>query len=377
MPVAGSHPQVVLHSFAGHRSLRVVPLERQRIVTFGTDIVNRTATHKEFVDVSHDVPARWLHTVASSRRTWVGATDASWNAPGALRTSVKGRTVPALSDAPSQETITTGSHRVPLPTSLAEAIGQEYRRISRPPFEALLTVALNAAMMTSAWFFLPPDLVDKVFELHGSLAFAFVLSSWMYSDVPATIVLAIDAPHILTAIDQPKTLRRILAARRFVLWSVVAPVCLLISFIIGFGMADPVVAIYSVVVIGVIRYGVLAVSGWLGIAFPYHPVPIRFRWMHRRQRWPMLGRWATLVLLPYVLVPGLSFAFMAPRVLIWGFTSKTGLTKTLPDNDVGLGFVLACAIAIGTAYIGQRVSLRLIVCHRARLVTYLSDPRLG
>lgn len=270
-----------------------------------------------------------------------------------------------------------GPHRVPLPTSFSEAIGQEYRRISRPPFEAPLTVALNAAMMTSAWFFLPPDLVDKVFQLHGSLAFAFVLSIWMYSDVPATNVLAVDAAHILAAIDQPKTLRRILAARRFVLWSVVAPVCLFISFIIGFGTADPVVAVYSVVAIGVIPYGVLAVSGWLGIAFPYHPVPIRFRWMHRGQRWPMLGRWATLVLLPYVLVPGLSFAFMAPTFLIWGFTSKSGLTKTLPDNDVGLGIALACAIAIGAVYIGQRVSLRLIVRHRARLVTYLSDPRLG
>ena len=256
-------------------------------------------------------------------------------------------------------------------------MGQEYRRIARPPFEAMLTVSLNAAMMSSAWFFLPPDLVNKVFELHGSLAFAFVLSSWMYSDVPATNVLGAYAPQILEAIDQPLALRRILAARRVVLWSVVAPACLLISYVIGFGAADPIVAVYSVVAIGIIPYGVLAVSGWVGILFPYHPVPIRFRWQHRRRWWPMLGRWAALILLPYGLVPMLSFAFMAPTLLIWGLTSKTGLTKKLPDNNIGLGIALACAIAVGAVVVGQRVSLQLIVRRRARLVAYLADPRLG
>ena len=285
--------------------------------------------------------------------------------------------MPAVPEPPSVETITAVDRRTPLPATLVQAIGQEYRRISRPPFEALLTVSINAAMMSSAWFFLPSDVVDKVFELHGSLAFAFVLSSWMYSDVPATNILGADAAQILEAMDQPLTLRRILAARRVVLWSVVAPICLLISCIIGFGTADPIVAVYSVVAIGVIPYGVLAVSGWVGILYPYHPVPILFRLQHRRQWWPMLGRWATLVLLPYGLVPALSFAFMAPTLLIWGLTSKTGLTKKLPDNNVGFGIALACALALVAVVVGQRVSLRLIVHRRTKLVAYLSDPRLG
>jgi hypothetical protein len=199
----------------------------------------------------------------------------------------------------------------------------------------------------------------------------------MYSDVPATNVLGADAPQILDAIDRPLALRRILAARRIVLWSIVAPVCLLISFTIGFGTSDPIVAVYSVVAIGIIPFGVLAVSGWVGILYPYHPIPIRFRWRHRHQWRPMVGRWATLVLLPYGLVPTLSFAFMAPTLLIWGFTSKTGLTKKLPDNNIGLGIALACSIAVGAVFVGQRVSLRLIVRRRAQLVAYLSDPRLG
>ena len=271
----------------------------------------------------------------------------------------------------------TTARPVPLPNGLAKAVGQEMRRITRPPFETLLTVAFNAALMSSAWFFLPTHLVNQLFELHGSLAFAFVLSSWMYSDVPATNALATNAPQALAAIDHPRELRRILAARRVVLWTVVSPVCLIISFVIGFGTADPALAGYSIVAIAVIPFGVLAVSAWLGILFPYHPIPIAYRWKHRRQWWPMLGRWATLVLLPYAIVPALSITFMAPTALIWGITSKSGLTKKLPDNDVGLGIALACDIAVAAAYLGQHLSILFISRRRDRLVAYLSDPRLG
>ena len=276
---------------------------------------------------------------------------------------------PASGDAPVVD--------VRLPANVAQAIGLEVRRITRPPFETLLTVAVNAALMSSAWFFLPTSIRDQLFELHGSLAFAFVLSSWMYSDVPATNVLACDTVRTLAAIDQPRVLHRILVARRFLLWLVVAPVCLLIAFIDGIGAPDRVVVVYSAVAIGVIPFGVLGVSAWLGVLFPYHPIPIRYRWEHRRQWWPMLGRWATLVLLPYAVVPALTIVFLAPTLLIWGLTSPKGLSSKLPDNDLGLGIALACLIALGAAYFGQRVSLRLVARHRDHLVAYLSDPTRG
>jgi hypothetical protein len=264
-----------------------------------------------------------------------------------------------------------------LPGSTAQALGMEFRRITRPPFETLLTVAINAALMSSAWFFLPASLTDQLFELHGSLAFAFVLSSWMYSDVPATNVLACDTVRTLAAIDRPRELHRILMARRYMLWLVVAPVCLLISFISGIGAPDRVVVVYSAVAIGVIPLGVLGISAWLGVLFPYHSIPLRYRWEHRRQWWPMLGRWATLVLLPYALVPALTLVFLAPTLLVWGLTSPKGLTAKLPDNDLGLGIALACLIALAAAYFGQQVSLRLVARRRDRLVAYLSDPLRG
>ena len=258
-----------------------------------------------------------------------------------------------------------------------QAVRDEVTRVLHPPFETLITVALNAALMSSAWFFLPPHLFDELFSLHGSLAFAFVLSSWMYSDVPATNVLAPDGIRVLAAIDQPRTLRRLLLAKATVLWCIVAPVCLLISFIMGAGSSDRIAAVYSAIAIGIVPFGVLSVSAWLGILFPYHPMPIRYRWSQRRRWKPMLLRCGSLVLLPYALVPGLTAVFLAPSLLIWGVTSPSGLTKKLPDNDVGLGIALACAIAVAAVYVGHHVSLRLIVRRRDKLIAYLSDPTLG
>jgi hypothetical protein len=264
-----------------------------------------------------------------------------------------------------------------LPANLAEAFGQEYSRVFHPPFETLLTVSLNAALMSSAWFFLPRSLSDQLFELHGSLAFAFVLSSWMYSDVPATNVLAPDAIRILAAIDEPKVLYRILTARRLVLWSIVAPVCLVIAFVNGLGSSDRIVDVYSAVAIGIIPLGVLAISAWLGILLPYHPIPLRYRWSHRREWWSILVRWGSLVLIPYVLVPALTVALMAPTLLVWGLRTKSGLRTKVPNNDLGLGIALACAIAIAAVVVGTRVSLRLISRRRDWLIAYLADPQRG
>ncbi len=265
----------------------------------------------------------------------------------------------------------------PLPGTLREALRAEWRRVLRPPFETPLTVAINAGLMSSAWFFLPPKLVDDLFTLHGSVAFAFVLSSWMYSDVPATNVLAPDGLRVLAAIDEPRVLGRLLLAKSTVLWCFVAPICLLISFIAGAGQSDKITAVYSAVAIGVVPFGVLAVSGWLGILYPYHPVPLRYRWSRRRDWKPMLLRWGTLVLLPYAVVPGLTIAFLSPSLLIWGLTSPSGLTKKLPDNDFGLGIALACAIAAAAVWLGHRYALRLIARRRDALVAYLSDPKRG
>ena len=271
-----------------------------------------------------------------------------------------------------------GAGGTDLPTTLGGAVRQEFARIRRPPFETFVTVGVNGAIMSSAWFFLPTSLRDAVFTLHGSLAFALVLAAWMYSDVPATNVLGPDAARAVAAIDDPVVFRRLLTAKDLVLWSLVTPVCLVVAFVNGIFFAhDLLSALYAAIWIGIVPFGVLALSGLVGIRFPYHPVPIRYRWEHRRP-WPrMVVRWAALVVTPYGLVPALGVVIMLPSLLLWGLTSTHGLSQKLPDRDLGWGVALACAVALACTVGGHRLGSWWATRRRDALVAYLTDPTRG
>jgi hypothetical protein len=62
-----------------------------------------------------------------------------------------------------------------------------------------------------------------MFTLHGSPAFALVLAACMYSDVPATNVLAPGSQRVMAAIDDPAMLRRLLHAKNIVPWAFITP----------------------------------------------------------------------------------------------------------------------------------------------------------
>lgn len=266
---------------------------------------------------------------------------------------------------------------VPLPRTLRDAVREEFGRALRPPYETLITVAANGALMSAAWFFLPEDLKDDVFTLHGSLAFALVLAAWMYSDVPATNVLGPDRHRIMAAIDDPVLFRRLLYAKNIALWTIITPVCAVIALFTGILGNNLLATFYTVIWIGVVPFGALGISAWVGILFPYHPMPLRFRWEHRRPLRRMLWRWLTLAVTPYVLVPALSVVLMVPSLLLWGFTSVHGLSRKLPDNDVGLGVALACAVAVLCSSGGHRLGVRIAQRRRARLLAFLADPTRG
>ncbi len=266
---------------------------------------------------------------------------------------------------------------VPLPRTLRDAVREEFGRALRPPYETLITVAANGALMSAAWFFLPKDLKDDVFTLHGSLAFALVLAAWMYSDVPATNVLGPDRRRIMAAIDDPVLFRRLLYAKNIALWTIITPVCAVIALFTGILGHNLLATFYTVIWIGVVPFGALGISAWVGILFPYHPMPLRFRWEHRRPLRRMLWRWLTLAVTPYVLVPALSVVLMVPSLLLWGFTSVHGLSRKLPDNDVGLGVALACAVAVLCSSGGHRLGVWIAQRRRARLLAFLADPTRG
>lgn len=264
-----------------------------------------------------------------------------------------------------------------LPRTLRDAVREEFGRALRPPYETLITVAANGALMSAAWFFLPKDLKDDVFTLHGSLAFALVLAAWMYSDVPATNVLGPDRRRIMAAIDDPVLFRRLLYAKNIALWTIITPVCAVIALFTGILGHNLLATFYTVIWIGVVPFGALGISAWVGILFPYHPMPLRFRWEHRRPLRRMLWRWLTLAVTPYVLVPALSVVLMVPSLLLWGFTSVHGLSRKLPDNDVGLGVALACAVAVLCSSGGHRLGVWIAQRRRARLLAFLADPTRG
>jgi hypothetical protein len=266
---------------------------------------------------------------------------------------------------------------ITLPGSLAEAVRAEYRRVFRPPYETLLTVAVNGALMSSAWFFLPTDLTNEIFKLHGTLAFALVLAGWMYSDVPATNLLGADALRVRAAIDEPALLRWLLASKNIVLWSVVTPLCMVIAWVNGYRAHDLLAALYTAIWIGVVPFGMLALSAWVGIVFPYHPIPVRYRWQNRRRWWSLLVRWGILVVTPYGIVPALAVIIMAPSLLLWGLLTPTGLAHKLPDRDLGWGVAVAVVMAVAATVLGHWGSLRLIRRRRDRLVDFLSDPTRG
>ena len=266
---------------------------------------------------------------------------------------------------------------VSLPRTFGDAVRAEFGRALRPPYATLSTVAANGAFMSLAWFFLPRGLKDDLFTLHGTLAFALVLAAWMYSDVPATNVLAPDRQRVMAAIDDPVLLRRLLYAKNIVLWTFITPVCAVIALFTGIFGHDLLSTLYTVIWIGVVPFGALGISAWVGILFPYHPLPLRFRWEHRRPRGRMLWRWLTLAVTPYVLFPWLALALMTPSLLLWGFTSAHGLSAKLPDNDLGLGVALACAVAILCSFVSHRQGVKMAQRRRARLLAFLADPARG
>ncbi len=266
---------------------------------------------------------------------------------------------------------------VQLPGGLGEAVRQQTALTFRAPYETPVTVAVNGALMSSAWFFLPAVLRDKLFTVHGTLGFALVLAAWMYSDVPSTNVLGPDAERVVAAIDDPVMMRRLLNAKYIVLWALVTPLCAVVAVINGLINHSFLSTLYTVIAIGILPFGFLAISAWVGILFPYHPMPLRYRAAHRKPLKRMLVRWGTLAVTPYVLVPVLASLMLVPSLLLWGFTAPNGLSETLPDRDFGLGLAVACVGALGCWAGGQWVGGRMVQKRQARLKEFLSDPLRG
>jgi hypothetical protein len=264
-----------------------------------------------------------------------------------------------------------------LPTTLPEAVRAELRRALHPPYETPSVVVGNGLLMAGCWMLLPPDLVALVFTLHGPLAFALVLASWMYSDVPATNLLGSDARRSVEALPDPVMLRRMWYAKNLVLWLFITPLCAVVA--VGIGVADgrATTTVLTLLWIAFVPLGALGFAGWLGVWFPYHPLPLRYRWAHRRRWGTMLVRWLVLLVAPYGLVPALTAVLTLPSVLLWTAVAPDGQRTRISDAQFGWGLLLAAAIAAVAWPIGHHVGVRLAHRRRDRLAAFLADPDRG
>ena len=62
--------------------------------------------------------------------------------------------------------------------------------------------------------------------------------------------------------------RRLLYGKNIVLWALVTPVCLVVALVNGIFSHNLLATLYSVIWIGVVPFGVLGLSGIVGIGFP-------------------------------------------------------------------------------------------------------------
>ena len=167
-------------------------------------------------------------------------------------------------------------------------------------------------------------------------------------------------------------LGRLLNARDIVLWMLVTPICVLSRW--DWRLRNAMDA-YG-------RHGRddrgSAVRGAWSRGLAWCPVSISSislaeRWRARRSWWHMWGRWLALVLLPYIIVPGLAVLTLLPSYVFWTVTGR-GQYAQLDDLRLAVGGLLTLAISLAMWKVGRRISLRLVRKHAEYLRSDRADP---
>jgi hypothetical protein len=256
--------------------------------------------------------------------------------------------------------------------SLRADLGVELRRILRSPWDDLVAIGINAVLVVVLWLLLPQAWKDWLFTLQGPVAFALVLESWMLADVPATNMIGKDIPAMVPALDDPPRLRQLLRAKSVVLALVVGIPCAIVSLIIGFYDDIPTRGLFVALVLLTLPFGTSTIAAWLGMVAPYRPMPVRWRWEHRRP-WRQTLRWATLLVVPYGWVPLISCVLLVPGILVGVAVGRTEEGLMTGAATVAATAV-ACAVSAIAFPVGLRVSGRLAAKRRDRIQALLADP---
>ena len=281
-----------------------------------------------------------------------------------------------------------------MPGTFRAAVAAEMGQAFSPPYQVPIVVAVNGLLMAGAWFLLPRG---WLFTLQSALAFPVILSSWMYADVPATNVLAPDRIRVLAALGDRTMISRLLLAKTAVLWVFVVPLCAVLAVVVGAEHHDTLLIGAEIIAICVVPVACLPVAALVGIRWPYHPLPLHYRWDHRVPQRRMIIRWLVLAVVPYVLVPALCLLMIVPAVLVLVLThsannhvisfinaegKRFGLALSGHSHPLSAGMfaacvALTCGVAVVVWVLGHRADLWLLGRRQPAIAAYLADPTRG
>lgn len=253
----------------------------------------------------------------------------------------------------------------------------EWREATSWPFESLLVVLANAGLFLVAVFVVPVEFRDWLVTLHGPLAFAMLLQSWMVADVPATNVLGSSPRRALQALQDPDpaAMRHYLLAKIALMWLLTAPACAVTAVVIGVRHHDILSAVSVALTLLVIPLPMLAIASWLGILLPYQQRSLTWRWRHRRD-WRTQTRWLVLIFAPWFAVPPIGSALLAALFIVPRLLGLPRGQRWGPEPFL-LGALLVIAVSVPVFFLGRWIALQLVRRRRAALLRYLGSPTAG
>ena len=255
-------------------------------------------------------------------------------------------------------------------------VRRELGRLLRWPNDDLITIVVNALLVCGGWLLLPQAAKAWLFTLQGPLAFAVVLSAWMLSDTPSTNMLCNDAGRVLDVLPDPPRLRRLLRAKAAALGCVIGPVAAVVCVAIAIYDGNVAAGLAVALVLLVLPLGVAAIAPWMGVAWPYHPRRLAWRWAHRRP-WRRTLRWGIVVVAPYAVVPLIALALLCPGILVGLAIDERGANGYLSGWSLAVPVAVTGLLAGAAFWAGPLVTTRLVARREPASSDYLRDPDRG
>jgi hypothetical protein len=270
------------------------------------------------------------------------------------------------------------SARTTMPTRARERpfrsdLRDEFRRVFRSPWDDVIAVVVNAALVTLLWFLLPSAAKDWLFVLQGPAAFAIVLETWMLADVPATNMLGKDVDTMVPALADPSRLQQLLRAKSVALALLVGIPSAVVSIVIGIYDGSYLRGFMLACVLIALPFGAASIAAWLGIIIPYRPLPLRWRWANRKP-WRATIRWVSLLIIPFVLVPIVSCLLLGPAVFVGVLIGGRDDAGRMTSTATVTGTLVACVLSAAAFKVGPRVSTYLAARRGNRVRVLLADP---